>query len=136
MNGRFESRLGVRKPSKLREITPKLISKIVSNLSFIDKLKLEIEGTILIDNLHLEGWSQETPVYLFKCKHHGYELGYPSGYYMKLPCLGCFGEQMTHLPYRSRKILKNILLKDNHREEVGDLLTRNSAFEQILEDEH
>ena len=135
MKGYFEKRSELRKPSRLREITPKLIIQIVSDLSFFDRLKLRIQGSLFLDDLPLEGWSQETPVYLFKCKHHGYELSYPSGYFMGLPCLDCVHEQINHIPFRPKNILKKLLFENKHREDVDESISDKSDLEQVLYDE-
>lgn len=112
-------RLGASQPKNFYEITPKLMQKIAENLNLIEKLKLKIMGSIFLDNIRFEGWSGDLPFYLFKCGTHGYELNYPSGYYMNLLCLDCIREQLEKIPDASKLIYEKYIhrLSDDEKED-------------------
>ena len=94
MNGYIGRRFRATELKNMYDITPKLIQKTIENLNFFEKLNLRIRGSLFIDNIKFEGWSEEVPLYLFKCNTHGYELNYPSGHGMKLFCIDCIRERL------------------------------------------
>ena len=95
MNGYLEKNPWVK---QLENITPTLAQKIVENLNLWEKLILRITGTLHIDDIRLEGWSKELPLYLFKCHIHDYKLNYQHGYDRKLLCLDCMRTQLEKNP--------------------------------------
>ena len=122
MNGYEGRRLGASQPKNINEITPKLIKKILENLNPIEKLNLSISGYLFIDNIKFEGWSGELPFYLFKCKTHGYELNYASGYVGNLLCLDCIREQIEKMPDLSKLIYEKYIhiIEKEEDESIAD----------------
>jgi hypothetical protein len=60
-----------------------------SGLSFSQKIKLRLNGMIYIGDHREEGWKTSLPYYAFRCKKHGLQLGYRSGYAQLLLCPEC-----------------------------------------------
>ena len=60
-----------------------------SGLSFSQRIKLRLNGTVHVGDRMEEGWKTSLPVYAFRCKKHGLQLGYPSGHAQQLLCQEC-----------------------------------------------
>lgn len=61
-------------------------------LSLGDRLKLRLFGKVKIGYRKLEGWPDELPFYMARCRAHGFYETYPSGYDGILICPDCFNE--------------------------------------------
>ena len=59
------------------------------DLGFIQRMKLRFFGIVNIGDRMDEGWSSSLPVYAFRCKTHGLQIGYPNGYSKVLVCPEC-----------------------------------------------
>ncbi len=89
---------------KLDDITPELINQILNSLNFVQKISQKIWGYVFIDYVLIEGWSEKTPFYLFRCEKHGLELGYPHGHDMNLLCPDCLKEKLTEISNKIKEI--------------------------------
>ena len=72
------------------QINAEHLLNVVSSLSFFQLAILMITGSFLVTNIRFEGWLDKLPLYLFKCKKHGYQLSYPHGHKKDLICQKCF----------------------------------------------
>jgi hypothetical protein len=92
MDEKLLASLGLLSVISLQQINPENILNIVSGLNIFQLLILMIQGSVLIANLKLEGWRDKMPLYLYKCKEHGYQLTYPQGHMMIIRCPKCAQE--------------------------------------------
>ena len=60
-----------------------------SGLSFSQRIKLRLYGRVHVGDNMEEGWKTSLPVYAFRCRKHGLQLGYASGYAQLLLCPEC-----------------------------------------------
>ena len=64
------------------------------NLSFSQRLRLRIFGSVYVEHRKKNSWNKALPHYLAKCKKHGYFIDYPHGRYEKLVCPECLEEDL------------------------------------------
>jgi hypothetical protein len=95
MNEKLLASLGLLSVISLQQINSENLLNLVQGLSFFQLLILMIQGSVLIANLRLEGWRDKIPIYLFKCKKHGYQLSYPQGHMMVIRCPKCAKEELV-----------------------------------------
>ena len=91
MNEKLIASLGILSLVGL-QVGPEHLLNIISGLSFLQLAVLMLRGSVLLDKVRLEGWREKIPIYLVKCKKHGYQLSYPQGYTMDLRCPKCIKE--------------------------------------------
>ena len=84
--------LGVMSVMGLQQINPEKITQIVSSLNMMEFLTLAITGKLLLDWVMLEGWRDKIPFYIIKCRTHGFQISYPSGFKKELICPKCTKE--------------------------------------------
>jgi hypothetical protein len=60
-----------------------------SELNFIQRIKLRLNGMVHVGDHMEEGWKTSLPYYAFRCEKHGLQLDYPSGHAQKLLCPDC-----------------------------------------------
>ncbi len=60
-----------------------------SGLSLSQRIKLRLNGKVYVGDHREEGWKTNLPVFAFRCRKHGLQLGYPSGYAQLLLCPEC-----------------------------------------------
>jgi len=61
-------------------------------LRLLEKLKIQLQGHILVGKEQNEGWKSPVPVYMFKCKKHGIVKSTAKGYSKRLECPQCLEE--------------------------------------------
>lgn len=92
MDSRILASLGIISALTLQQVNPDVIHQIIVGLSLLQFITLIIKGSVLVDWIKLEGWRDKIPFYLIKCKKHGYQLNYPSGFNKVLICPKCIKE--------------------------------------------
>ena len=60
-----------------------------AEMSLSQKIKLRLSGLVYVGDNREEGWKTSLQVYAFRCKKHGLQLGYASGYAQQLLCPEC-----------------------------------------------
>ena len=59
------------------------------NLSFSQRLKLRIFGSVYVEHRKTNSWNKALPHHIAKCKIHGYFIDYPHGRAEDLRCPEC-----------------------------------------------
>jgi hypothetical protein len=76
----------------LAQINPETMLNLVSSLNLIQLITLGISGSVLLGHTSFDGWKKNLPFYLIKCKTHGYQISYPTGFDEVLICPKCLNE--------------------------------------------
>ena len=59
------------------------------DFGFFKRIKLRLFGSIYVGERRERGWISTLPSYVFECKEHGLQFGYPTGYSKRLLCPEC-----------------------------------------------
>lgn len=58
-------------------------------LSFFQRIKMGIFKKVILNDAYLSDNNVKIPLYAFKCRQHGIQLAYPSGWRKALLCSEC-----------------------------------------------
>lgn len=58
-------------------------------LSFIQRIKMRLLGSVKVGDRKEEGWISNLPFYAFRCRTHGLQYGYLAGFAKLLICPEC-----------------------------------------------
>ena len=72
------------------------IADILNNASFLRKIRLGIFGSTFLQNYQKKEWKNSLPLFAFRCKKHGVQIGYPAGWRGVLLCLPCFQDEVIN----------------------------------------
>jgi hypothetical protein len=89
MDDKLKASLGLISAFSFMQASPEGLLHLIAGLSFLQTILLLITGSIFIGKVSFEGWASKTPVYLVKCREHGYQLTYPQGHMANLVCPKC-----------------------------------------------
>ena len=81
-------------------------------ISLINRLKLQLNGCVYVENRIKPGWRESLPFYLIKCPVHGYVESYPHGYDKKIICPMCLEE--LRLEHREKKETDALLIDESN----------------------
>ena len=62
-------------------------------LNHLQKSILKLIGKVYVGDYQKDGWQESLPLYAFKCKEHGVQISYPTGWKKNLKCSSCFRAQ-------------------------------------------
>ncbi len=62
------------------------------SLSFLQRLVLQVRKCVFVEYRTPEGYSGSVPVYVVKCRRHGYYLDTPHGFNGYFSCRDCLAE--------------------------------------------
>ena len=80
-----------RKDTMTKERVPSM-----RKLTLWQNFKISFLGSIVLNNVQLEGWKDPLPFHAFRCHKHGIQIGYPSGWRNTFNCPVCFKEHSAH----------------------------------------
>ena len=80
------------------------LHKILDNMSLIQRVMLRLRGKIMLGYAQRWGWKDKMPFYLFRCKIHGYQIGYPAGHNEGIDCPVCDEELRARFIGRKKRI--------------------------------
>ena len=81
-------------------------------ISLINRLKLQLNGYIYVEDRIKPGWREPLPFYLIKCPVHGYVESYPHGYDKKIICPICLEE--LRLEQKEKKEADTLLIDESN----------------------
>lgn len=64
------------------------------NLSFFQRLRLRIFGSVYVEHRKKNSWNNALPHYIAKCKTHGYFIAIERGFEKELRCPECVKERL------------------------------------------
>ena len=63
-----------------------------NHIKLLERLKIQLQGHIVVGQEQRDGWKESAEFYMFKCPVHGYVKNYVKGYGKRLECPECLLE--------------------------------------------